>query len=206
MYKFKQILAGAALTMLASSAQAIPTLFFDGDINYSGGILSVRSVLTATEDITPIPNLIGSSLDFTVLFASVDTTSAVFTKGNFGTTAGTDLTVIDGNATGLLAGNFNELQMVGGNGLDSGLITGTFSASSGTLHSGFDVGNLFAFGFNLSTVFSADMFRNDFTGAIDGRIEGQAITVTEPTPLALLALGLLLVGFIKQSRIHRPSL
>lgn len=195
---------GLALALFASSAaQAIPTLFFDGAINFDSrtGLLSVTSVLTGTEDIMPAPNLVGSSLVFATLLTSVDSTSPLFTVGNFGTSAGTDLTVMDGDSNTLLLGDFSSLQMKGGNGYSSGLVTGTLNSTGGDLQSAFGIGNLIALQFNLTTTFSSNMFEDSFFGAIDGRIEGQQVQVPEPAMPALLALGLLVIGFVNRGGI-----
>ncbi len=195
---------GVALALVASSAYAVPTLFFDGEISFRGGLLNVDSVLTATQDVASAPELVGSSFDFNALLTSVDTSSGFLTIGNFGTTGGTDLTVTDGNSIELLTGNFESLQMKGGNGFGTGLVTGVINSTGGTLEDIFGIGNLIAFEFNLSTTFSAEMFDSLFTGDIDGRVLGEEkIDVPEPTPLALLALGLMLVGFIKHSRANQ---
>ena len=196
---------GLVLAMVASSAHAIPTLFFDGDISFdaTSGLLSVTSVLTATQDIAPAPELLGSSLDFTALFSSVDDSSSLFTAGIFGTTAGTDLTVIDGDSNTLLTGDFSSLILKGRNGLDSGLVKGTLDATGGSLQDEFGIGNLVALQFNLTTSFSVEMFANDFAGGIDGRIEGEAVEVPEPATPALLALGMLFIGFVNRAGIKR---
>jgi hypothetical protein len=194
---------GLALALITTSAHAIPTLFFDGDISYdqTTGLLSVSSVLTSTFDIAPSPTILGSSLDFTTLLSAVDSSNSNYTVGLFGTTAGTDLSVVDGDSNSLLTGNFSELTMKGGNGLDFGLVTGTLDADGGTLQDMFDIGNLIALEFNLSTSFSTTMFDYSFDGLIDGRIEGAS--VPEPTMPALLALGILLIGFVNRAGISR---
>ncbi len=196
---------GLALAMFASSAQAIPTLFFDGSISYNvgTGLLSVTSVLTNTAGIAPAPTLLGSSLDFSASYNSVDTSNTFYTVGTFGTAAGTDFTVIDGALNTLLTGNFSELTMKGGNGFSSGLVSGMLNASGGSLQNEFGIGNLIALEFNLSTVFGSAMFATDFKGAIDGRVEGAAINVPEPTMPALLALGLLFIGFVNKTGVNR---
>ncbi len=196
---------GLVLAMFASSAQAIPTLFFDGSINYnaSAGLLSVTSVLTNTTGITPAPALLGSSLDFSASYNSTDTSNAYYTVGIFGTTAGTDLTVIDGALNTLLTGNFSELTMKGGNQFSSGLVSGILNADGGSLQNEFGIGNLIALEFNLSTTFGSEMCASNFTGVIDGRIEGASVNVPEPTMSALLALGLLFIGFVNKTGVNR---
>jgi hypothetical protein len=192
---------GLALALFASSAYAVPTLLFDGEISYRGGLLNIDSVLTGTQDIASAPELAGSNFDFIAMLTSVDTSSSFLTIGNFGTTAGTDLTVTDGNNIELLTGNFASLQMKGGNGSDRGLITGVINATGGLLEDNFGIGNLLAFELNLSTTFSAEMFDSLFTSDIDGRLVGEdTVDAPEPTPLALLALALMIVGFVKHGR------
>lgn len=196
---------GFALAMMASSAQAIPTLFFDGDIDYSAstGLLSVDSVLTATADVMPAPALLGSSLNFSVLYNGTNAANSFYTVGLFGTSGGTDLTVLDGASNTLLTGNFDSFKMLGGNGFSSGLIIGTLSANGGDLQTAFGLGNLIALEFNLTTTFSATMFDNSFSGRIDGRIEGETVNVPEPGVSALLALGVLFIGFFNRAGRHR---
>jgi hypothetical protein len=204
MIKMKNIIKGFGfiIALVTTSAQAIPTLYFDGDISFdaASGELSVASVLTATSDIAPAPTLLGSSLDFSALFNSVNTSNVYYTIGSFGSTAATDLIVIDGDANNLLTGNFSYLEMKGGNGFSSGLVSGLLNATGGSLANEFGLGNLIALEFNLSTTFSGTMFEQDFSGKIDGRIEGEA-SVPEPTMPALLAIGLLLIGFTKRAGI-----
>ncbi len=196
---------GLALAMVASSAHAVPTLLFDGYIDYDAGsgLLSVNSVLTATADVSPAPVLLGSSLNFSVLYNGVDTASSLYTVGLFGTSTGTDLTVLDGSSNILLTGNFDSFKMLGGNGLSSGLIIGALSANGGDLQTAFGLGNLLALEFNLTTTFSATMFDSNFSGGIDGRIKGETVNVPEPAMSALLALGVLFIGFANRAGIRR---
>jgi len=204
----KNIMKGFSFTLLliASSAHAIPTLLFDGDISYSADLLklTVTSELTGTVDIAPAPTLLGSSLRFSVFLDNVDMGSRV-TVGNFGTGALTDLTVTDGGGTNLLTGNFNTLSMMGRNGRSSGLVEGAFNANGGDLQDIFGIGDLIALQFFMDTSFSNYMFENDFTGRIDGRLEGKTVNVTEPTMPALLALGILFLGFVNRTGLNRPQ-
>jgi hypothetical protein len=176
-------------------------LFFDGDVTYNAttGSLSVTSVLTATEDLGSI-TISGSSLTFSAMFDEAILSSRT-TLGLFSGVVGNDIVVEDGDNNSLLVGEFDYLEMLGRNGRDAGIITGVVNATGGSLADMFGAGNLFALEFNLSTVFSEDMFGADFSGLIDGRIEGQS--VPEPNIVALLGLGLALIGFIRsrQSRI-----
>lgn len=189
---------GLALALITTSAHAIPTLFFDGDMSYSAstGGFSVTSVLTATEDISPAPELIGSELTFSAVLGSVIADTRV-TTGLFDGVIGNDIQVTDGDLNDLLVGEFLDLEMMGRNGRDSGMVSGTVNATGGSLAEMFGAGNLIALQFNLSTVFSADMYDTDFVGHIDGRIEGESVPVPEPNILALFGFGLLLVGFAR---------
>jgi len=189
-----------------TSAHAIPTLFFDGAIDYTGGELSVNSVLVATEDIDPMPELVGSSLVFSAIFDEVDASrsNSFLTVGLFNGVAGDDLAVMDGDLNSLLTGDFSSLEMKGLNGRESGLVTGTVSATGGLLADMFGAGNLIALEFNLSMAFSDVMFDSGFFGDINGRIIGETVVATataasvpEPGVLAMLGLGLALIGFIK---------
>lgn len=193
----KNILKGFifALAMVASSAQAIPTLFFDGNItfNASTGVLSVTSTLVDTIDINPTPELLNSSLTFSASFLT-STSSTYATVGQFSGIDGDDLSVIGGDLSSLLIGEFSSLTIGGVNGNDFGRVSGVVNATGGSLEAMFGAGNLFALELNLSTAFGADMFDADFNGNIDGRIEG--VAVPEPGILAILGLGLALMGFI----------
>jgi len=190
---------GLALALITTSAHAIPTLFFDGDITYSAstGELSVTSVLTATEDVSPAPELVGSELTFSAVLDTIIAETSV-TTGIFDGVIGDDIQVTDGDLNSLLVGEFLDLEMMGRNGRDAGIVSGTVNATGGSLAEMFGAGNLIALQFNLSTVFSADMFDTDFIGSIDGRVEGEA--VPEPNVLALFGFGLVLMGLIRSRR------
>lgn len=193
---------GLALALCAQSVYAIPALFFDGEISFdaSTGELSVNSVLTATTDITPAPNLIGSSLSFMALLDNVDDSHPIFTVGSFMGVRDDDLEVTDGDLNTLLTGDFNSLEMKGANGRDFGLVSGEIDATGGSLQNLFGTSNLIALEFNLSTLFGSTMFDSSFTGRIDGRIVGQEQPVTEPAVLTLLGFSLVLMGVVRNIR------
>ena len=191
---------GLALAMMASTAHAIPTLFFDGTINYDSttGRLAVSSTLIDTFDIDPAPGLTGS-LNFETQFID-DFAGFGLVIGSFGTVEGqNDIQVLDASSAELLTGNFSSLTMSGNDGSDNGTITGMLDSTGGLLESLFGIGNLIALEFNLSTMFDAAMFKTSFSGHIDGRIQGESIAVPEPTALALLSLGVLFVGFVNRA-------
>lgn len=193
---------GFTLALFSSAANAIPTLFFDGTINFdkASNMLSVDSVLTATDDLSSSVNIINSSLQFNALFDNIDTTNALFTLGNFTGVNGNDLVAVDGDNNTILTGDFTDLNIKGANGFNSGKVTGTLDATGGSLANEFGTGsNLIALQFNLSTSFSATMFDYDFNGDIDGRVEGGAPTpVPAPGILALLAPGILLISLSRR--------
>lgn len=189
---------GIVIALASTTAYAIPTLFFDGTISYdaSSGDIFVTSALVDTTDITPAPNLVGSSLSFSATLDSVDTSSPYYTAGLFTGVSGDDLSVFDGDLNTLLTGEFLSLQMKGGNGRTSGLITGLIDATGGDLESEFGTSNLIALQLNLTSSFSATMFDSDFSGNIDGRVVGKT-PVPEPAVLTLVGLGLAFIGFMR---------
>ena len=199
------------LAIATTSAQALPTLFFDGDINYYAGTdneLSVEGVLIDTWDLAPSPITAGSSINFDALFVNAETIagdgglfSVDSTKGHF--TGGlflNDLEIYDGSSNLLLAASFDSLTLKGANGSNKGSIVGILSATDGLLMDMFDNSNLFALQLNLTTTFSADMFSSDFSGNVDGSIEGQFANVPEPSVLAILSFGLLITVFAKKRK------
>ena len=192
---------GLALVLIAQPAYALPTLFFDGDISYaaSSGELSVSSVLTATQEITPSLELAGSSLTFSASLSSVDVSSSFVTIGLFTGEPGDGISLIDGDSNNLLFGEFTSLSIMGRNNRSSGRITGTMSATTGLLESYFGEGQLIALVFNIDSVFSADMFDNSFAGNVDGRIVGHTLPVPAPGIFTLFWFGLILMGI---KRIH----
>lgn len=198
MNKF-QILAGVILFGFVIKAHAIPSLSFFGDVDYdaSTGIMSVHTSLINSEDIMPTPVLGGSSLDFFTRLDTVDATNPLFTAGLFTGVPGDDITVIGGDSTLLLTGEFSDLMLRGFNdsvlsGSNSGQLSGVINATGGILAAMYGEGSLLALEFNLSTVFSPNMYRDSFSGFIDGSIDG--VTVPEPMTLTLLGLGLALIG------------
>lgn len=181
---------GLVLALIAGSAQAIPTLYFNGTIsfNFSTNILGVNSDLTATDDISPIPNWSGGKLTLSATYLNTTTPFPYLTVNHFGNG---NMTVTDGSANTLLQGNFSELLVNNIIGQDGGVLKGTFNAISGSLASEFKPGNLFSLGFNMNP--SND--QNVVSGNINGHMSGQDVSVPEPGILALLVLGVVLIGF-----------
>ena len=60
------------------------------------------------------------------------------------------------------------------------IVEGALIATDGDLQDAFGIGNLIALEFNRDVGFSVEMFNSDFSGEIDGRIEGESIAVPEP--------------------------
>jgi hypothetical protein len=195
---------GFVIALLASSAQAVPTLFFNGTIGYeaSSSRLTVASDLTGTADIFPSPALQGT-LNFEAELLSTFFGSG-YNIGSFGTIASqNDITVFDANSNLLLSGNFSSLSMSGSDNADNGSIFGELTSTGGSLAADFGIGNILALQFNLAgTVFNSSMYNTDFTGLIDGNIQG----VPEPSLLALLSMGILMTGFGFTTKKSRTSL
>ncbi len=194
-------IVGLIVALAASSAQAVPTLYFFGGIGFDANAqrLSVSSNLIQTQDIFPAPNLSGR-VNF-----DVELFDTFFGGGKnigyFQSIAGQDdVKVTDADTNLLLSGNFLSLTMTGNDNAGIGFITAEFVTNGGLLADQFGIGNVVALQFNLGgTAFNSTMFDNNFSGLINGNIKGQnnvAISVAEPNLLALLSIGLLLVGFI----------
>jgi len=187
---------GLILALTAGTAQAIPTLFFDGQLNYdaTAGTLTVNSVLTNTTDLA-MPSLTGGTLNFTAKFTHRFSNSSI-TVGQFGTTSGTDLSASNSSNT-LLTGNFSNLLLGGHNGNDFGGLTASMSSTGGLFASQFSTGQMLTLVFNTQLNgqafdFNPRMFTTNFNGHIDGRLEGQSVNVPEPPIMALLGIGLVL--------------
>lgn len=208
MENFTKII-GFIIALAATSAQAVPTLYFDGTIDYTTGSseLSVSAALTETTDITPAPVLDGSTMVFSALFDYLESISGgcmfcgTSIKGHFNGNADSavdDLEIVGGDGTVLLTAKFDSLTLEGVVDGDRGQITGLLDATGGSLMSMFDGSDLFALQLNLNTVFTTAMYDTDFNGNVDGNIRAN---VAEPSVVALLGFGLLLTGFARKSKI-----
>ena len=191
---------GVLFLVTGSQAYAIPTLFFDGETNYDAGtgMLTIDAVLMGSIDIAPPPVLSGSSMTLSALFSSENSSDGI-TSGFFGTAlAVPDLSIVDGGAITLLEGDILDLLLTGADGLDFGILAGNFSPTAGSLFSDFtDPSGIFALELNLTTVFGAGMFDENFSGQSDGRVSvGEAVPpdlfppsgIPEPDTLVLLVL------------------
>ena len=202
-------LCAIGLLFASSVSFAIPTLNFGGNIIYDTtgffpSDLAITGTLSNSQDLSISPDFGTSSVSLFADLLSVSS-DAFTTTGTFGTSAVTDLLIMDdGGALGatriLLTGEVNTVQLVGPNGFNLGSLVGQLAISGGLLAGDFGgAGALTAFNFNLDTVFSTDMFDANFAGKTNGFIE--ATSVPEPMPLALLSIGL--IGITLSRKAYR---
>lgn len=210
---------GFSLALVAHSALAVPTLYFDGALDYfydnSTGIgeLNVNATLLGSMDV-PDVDIRSSELTLTAFFDySADlgnATAGVFSKfapeiddpvlAASMTYSPYMLSVSDSSGN-LLGADFDQLYMIGRNDNDYGTLRGAFSASEGALADFFSDSDLIALEFNLSTLFGNNMFGNSFSGRVNGKLTGTPPqSVPEPGILALLGIGLLMIGAVRKTR------
>lgn len=182
------------LLFVSSSCLAIPTLNFGGNIMYdqmySPADLNISAVLLpGFTDLSYSPDLATSSVILSADFMSASS-DGTYTTGIFGTTPMNDLLISDNGGTNtLLTGNVGTLLLTGREGTNLGILAGTINITGGLLAGDFGgVGSLFSININLDILFAPDMFNSEFSGITNGSIT-QA-QVPEPTPLALLSIGL----------------
>lgn len=196
--KYTMRFLGMLFLVANFQVHAVPTLYFDGDTNYDAisGLLTIDAVLTGSVDVAPPPSLDGSSLTLSTSFGSVSSAGGI-TTGFFGSAPGApDLRIADGNSNILLEGEIMDLLLRGADGADLGILAANFTPTAGSLLGDFsDPSGIFALELNLTSVFGAGMFDEDFSGQADGRITpGEAFPpslIPEPDLLVLLAMSLL---------------
>ncbi len=195
---------GFLLALVAGSAQAIPTTLYFDTGNTGDGLTYTASnkTLTLSGYLLSAPGgatLTGSKMEFSGVFQTVDTITRTLLfstttsyKGNF--TGKSDFLINDGSQD-LLTGKIDSLSLEGISGKDLGSLNGILNVTGGTLMNTFNNGHLFAIQVGLKgTTYSAEMYSSNFKGDANGSIT----SVPEPTTLALLSLGVLLVGFTKK--------
>ncbi len=200
--------------LLPSSAFALPTFFFEGDFDYQAGdtstpgLLTFNASLTGTQDLPNASSLIGSSLTLQSWIVS-DNSTAALSQATFGSTGSTDIAITGTGSSLLFLANVDTLLMSGANSASFGTLTGDILPSGGTLANQFsNPSNLLAIEFNLSSPFSVGMFNRNFSGAVNGSITSNAVSVPEPTTLALfviLLLGLLVITVNKPLNTFRGN-
>ncbi len=207
--RFKSALAALGMLLLAFNVAAYPLLTFDGGMNYNSEtkLFNVGGTLTASQDISPAPQLLGSSFQFSGLYdpASKYVNSSI-TMAKFTGLPGSSaplLQIVDGNSILLLEGELSGLVMGGANGTSTGALGALFNPTGGSLINEFAVGaKLFALQLNLTTNFASTMFDQGFSGNVDGRLSAPvAVSVPEPGVLVLfmLGLGVLVISSRKKS-------
>ena len=194
----KKLMVLSFLLLLTSlPAQAIPSLFYDGRISYSAasGLLTLDAALVGSNDLTDPALVTGGSLNLSAAFIASASSGSV-TTDFFGTAPGMDFTVLGGDGSILLEGEFLSLALKGANGLDVGVLLAEATPTGGSALADFTApSKLFALQLNMTSVFGASLFDSDFSAQADGRlaaIEGEPPAgVPEPREWALLIFGLL---------------
>lgn len=198
----------AVLLAISGTAQALPTLYFDGQFHFdaSTGLMTIDAVVEGGVDLSHAIQPQGSTFSLVARLGGVGS-NGPFVEALFGGVDGSDLTVLNGGDAGLLLGaDVNSLLMSGFQGDDIGFLDGMLVAQSGLLLSDFfnDV-TLFALQLELTAPFSMDMFLTSFSGMVDGQIVGKPgeIAVPEPGSLALFVIGL--AGLIWARKKQYPN-
>lgn len=202
----RQLLAGIGGLIFATGASAVPTLNFDGTLDYvaSSGALTLTAELSGYQDISVTPTLGGSLMSLSATLDSSSSTPLGFgfeeVTGNFiGGTATPDLSIVDGSTVNLLEADIISLSLVGlsGPGLPgtSGTLEGFLTPLSGLLLNDFtNPSSLIALVVNLDISFSAGMFLQDFSGLTNSTGAGNGIqTLPVPEPTIPLLFGTALV-------------
>lgn len=213
----KKLLGFAIFSVLLSvaiQAQAIPTLFFDGNLSYDKdfGILYINAHLDGSDGLPDNPASFGSLMTVSALY-SASYTEDYYTTGIFLTALlDPDISIINDNGEGdiLLKGDVSQLVLEGLNNTGLGYLTGQITLTGGSLLGDFSSpSNVISLTLNLTTrindsdipyMFNPDMFKANFSGQIDGKI--YSTPVPEPATLILFSLCIpAIVGMRKKNTV-----
>jgi hypothetical protein len=221
MKKWLPILVLLATVCMPLNAVALPTLYFDGALEYTfdgtNGLLRIDATLVGYEDLLVQPLLPGT-LDLEAAFIAEipdPYRPDLFTAGLFGPRAGGELVpdfqVYGGDNAYLLGGGVEELVMRGRTGRDRGQLIGTIAPLEGTLLSHFgNPSDFVTVVLNLTSDFGPGMFGQDisgnfstgvidFSGDIDGHLDSPVWPIPEPATVTLVGLGVLsFLGFVRR--------
>jgi len=204
------LLAATLLLGITRPAQAVSTLFLDGDLgfNTATGQMQIDGVLTGAAGLVPAPVLAGSQFLLAASFLGVSSHGGI-TMATFGSAPGApDVVLIGGDNTLLLAGELQSLSAMGVNGLDSAVLTGELAPTGGSLMTTFaNPTGLMELQLDLSAPFRSGIFNRDFAGHVNGRLESSA-SITGPVPLVAPSIpepgtwGLMTVGLLGLWALH----
>ena len=198
-----KVYLAAGLLAVSSTAAAVPTLTFDGQLAFDplSEILQITAKLTGAFGVTGVDLDPTSATELTLEAMLTGSSSFMgITTGSFGTaSANPDISITDASMTELLTGNIDSMLMIGADGRPSGQLQGYFAPTGGLLQGDFgDPSSVFALVLDLSIDFNSQMFTSSFNGIADGAVIGTEISfplaaVPEPSLLVLLGTGFLIL-------------
>jgi len=206
------VVALLAIPMLSATSSAslvlkYPDISSEGSISFdsSTGLLSSsQTPLTITYDGVNFNHFVSGSLTFTAQLSSYSSNGTTVT-GYFGNSSAYpdfSLTAFDGTENYWIYGEFDTLKVEGliGNTLGTAESLINITSISPNLEPFFDGrAGMLSLYFNISPIFSANTFLNNFSGAA----KTDVASVPEPGTMLLLGVGLVGLACVGRKRARR---